>query len=92
MEGLIFRNFMVYKKYNLDLLLKDLLICLSFCQTHFQVFLGWVKHCLKARHWSLNQTQNKWILIKEVKETTQTKEISFTGFIKITEILKIDGI
>jgi len=77
LEGLIhggayFRNFTVYKKHNLDLLLEDLLICLSFCQTHFQVFLRWVKHCLKARHWSLNQTQNKWILIKKVKETTCT--------------------
>lgn len=69
------------------------MICLSFCQTHFQVFLRWVKHCLKARHWSLNQTQSKWILIKKVKETTcaQTKEISSTGFVKITEILEIDG-
>ena len=93
-SGLFFGILTVYKKYNLDLLLEDLLICLSLCQTHFQVFLRWVKHCLKARHWSLNQTQNKWILIKKVKETTctQTKEISPTGFIKITEILEIDGI
>ena len=40
----------------------------------------WIKH-----------KTNRLILIKQVKETTQTKEISSTGFIKITEILEIDG-